>query len=84
MNDTQYKFISFNNGLKILLKEIVIRNFFQSFTFKEFKQIYGYTVVPYNGNLATSFINMSNRNTINIKLNDITEGHSTMIFIIGE
>ena len=79
-----YKLISFDKKIKILLKEILITNIPQDFIFNEFKKIFGYTVIPYNGNTATSFIHQSTKNIINIKLNDTTTGHSTLVFVIGE
>lgn len=83
-NRNFYKLITFNNDLKILLKEISIQSFFQEYTFNEFKKIFGYTAIPLNGNPMTSFISQGNKNTITMKLNDTTTGHTTLMFIIGE
>lgn len=39
--------------------------------------------MPYQGNLAHSYIKMGSENVIYAKLNDATNGHLTKLLVIG-
>ena len=95
-NQEDNRLINFNDKIKIGIKTIIITSELKKYIFQDFKNILGFTIIPFSlGNRVedvistTHFINYKEANSngdfnhIYIKLNAISKGHTTMIFIIG-